>query len=84
MCGANVGAFDRQWLRRFMPRLDAAFHYRCLDTNAAFLVESYVFGLSTTKGVTTHRALDDARQSVETLRKLASTLFEGYRVRGRI
>lgn len=83
MCGANVGSFDRQWLRRFMPKLDGAFHYRCLDTNAAFLVESHVFGLSTTKGVTTHRALDDARQSVETLRKLAAVLWAGYHAQGR-
>jgi oligoribonuclease len=83
MCGANVGAFDRQWVRRFMPKLDEAFHYRCLDTNAAFLVESFVFGLTSSKGVTTHRALDDARQSVDTLRKQAATLFEGYRVQGR-
>jgi oligoribonuclease len=84
MCGANVGSFDRQWLRRFMPRLDQAFHYRSLDTNAQFIVESMVFGLSTSKGETRHRALDDARQSVDTLRKLASTLWHGYTAQGRL
>lgn len=84
MCGANVGSFDRQWLRKHMPKLDAAFHYRCLDTNAAFLVEQLVFGLVSDKGETRHRALGDARQSVETLRKLAATLFEGYTAQGRI
>lgn len=84
MCGANVGSFDRQWLRRFMPRLDQAFHYRSLDTNAQFIVESMVFGLSTSKGETRHRALDDARASVDTLRKLASTLWAGYAAQGRL
>ncbi len=84
MCGANVGSFDRQWLRKFMPRLDAAFHYRCLDTNAAFLIEQQVFGLVGEKSETRHRALSDARQSVETLRKFAGVLFEGYRMQGKI
>lgn len=84
MCGANVGSFDRQWVRRFMPKLDQAFHYRCLDSNAQFLVGSFVFGLSTSKDHTEHRALSDARASVDTLRKLASTLWHGYTAQGRL
>ncbi len=84
MCGANVGPFDRQWVRKFMPKLDLAFHYRCLDTNDAFLIEQHVFGLVSEKDVCAHRALSDARQSVDTLRKHAATLYEGYRVQGRV
>lgn len=84
MCGANVGSFDRQWLRKFMPKLDACFHYRALDTNGAFLVDQYVFGLATEKPVCTHRALDDARQSVATLRGLAGTLWSAYNASGRL
>lgn len=80
MCGANVGSFDRQWLRKFMPKLDAAFHYRCLDTNFAFLVESYVFGRAQQKPVCNHRALDDARQSVQTLRTHAAHLWRAFQV----
>lgn len=78
MCGANVGSFDRQWIRRFTPKLDEAFHYRCLDTNAAFLVDQYVFARATTKAQTAHRALADARASVDTLRGLASKLWTVY------
>lgn len=84
MCGANVGSFDRQWVRKFMPKLDKAFHYRCLDTNGAFLIEQHVFGLTGEKTETRHRALADARQSVDTLRKHAATLYEGYRAQVRV
>ena len=85
MCGANVGSFDRPWIRKFMPKLDECFHYRCIDSNTAFLVDQYVFGLS--NGVKTdcaHRALADARQSVETLRGMASVLWAGYHQLGRL
>lgn len=69
MCGANVGSFDRGWLRVHMPALDAAFHYRSLDSNFCFLAEQFLTGGPVTKGETRHRALEDARQSVDTVRK---------------
>lgn len=70
MCGAKVGSFDRErWLARCMPQLDAKFNYRELDTNFTFLSEQFLTGGPTEKGETRHRALDDARQSVESVRK---------------
>lgn len=85
MCGANVGSFDRQWIRKFMPKLDQCFHYRCLDTNTAFLVDQYVFGLSNgVKAQCAHRALADARASVDTLRGMARVLYAGYAAEGRL
>jgi oligoribonuclease len=69
MVGANVGSFDRQWLKVHMPQLDAAFHYRSIDSNFCFLSEQFLLGGPTEKGETRHRALDDCRQSLATLRK---------------
>lgn len=84
MCGANVGSYDRRWLRKFMPKLEAAFHYRCLDTNGFFLVDQLVFGLVTQKTVAAHRALADCRQSIDTLRAHCATLYTAYTAIGRI
>jgi oligoribonuclease len=69
MVGANIGSFDRQWLKAHMPRLDAAFHYRSADSNFCFLSEQFLLGGPTEKGETRHRALDDCRQSLATLRR---------------
>lgn len=69
MCGANVGAFDRRWLRARMPGLESTFHYRCYDTNTFFLSDQFFLGRSSVKGETRHRALDDARQSIQTVRR---------------
>lgn len=69
MAGANISSFDRQWLKAKMPALEARFHYRSADTNFTFLAEQFLTGGPTEKGETRHRALDDARQSVESVRK---------------
>lgn len=69
MCGANVGAFDRRWLKARMPALESAFHYRCFDSNFAFLADQFFGGVPSVKGETRHRALDDARQAIQTVRR---------------
>ena len=69
LAGAKVGSFDRRWLDEHMPRLSEAFHYREVDTNAYFLLELFITGSSGLKGETRHRALDDARQSIQTVRR---------------
>jgi oligoribonuclease (3'-5' exoribonuclease) len=69
MCGANVGRFDARWIYRRMPRLYGAFNHRCIDTNFAFLTEQFFANAPSFKGETRHRALDDARQSIATLRR---------------
>lgn len=69
LCGANVGRFDARWLRVHMPALHDAFHYRCLDSNFCFLADQFFGGIPSVKGETRHRALDDARQSIATVRR---------------
>jgi oligoribonuclease len=68
MCGANIGSFDRQWLRMHMPALEGMFHYRSVDTNFTFLAEQFLTGGPTLKGETRHRALDDSRQAIASVR----------------
>lgn len=69
LCGAKVGGFDRRWLDEHMPKLSEAFHYREVDSNFAFLSELFFTGQSGLKGETRHRALDDARQSILTVKR---------------
>lgn len=69
MCGANIGSFDRQWLKVHMPALEAMFHYRSVDTNFTFLSEQFLTGGPTLKGETRHRALDDCRQAIASVRR---------------
>lgn len=69
LCGANVGKFDWPWLRQHMPKLAAMFHYRCYDTNFAFMSEQRFGGGPSVKAETRHRALADCRQSIATVRR---------------
>lgn len=66
--GANSG-FDLRWLRRCMPHLAERFHYRPYDTNAFFLTEEWLLGGASAKVNAAHRALDDCRASIETVRR---------------
>jgi oligoribonuclease (3'-5' exoribonuclease) len=68
LCGSNVGKFDWLWMREKMPKLAAMFHYRCYDTNFAFMSEQRFGGGSGVKTNTRHRALDDCHQSINTVR----------------
>lgn len=71
LCGANVGGYDRQWLRRHMPMLEQMFHYRNFETNSFWLAEQRFLGGDplAPKAATRHRVLDDCRESVQTVRK---------------
>lgn len=69
MCGANVGRFDARWLKARMAGLEACFTHRCVDTNFAFLTEQFILGKASVKGETRHRALDDCRQAIQTVRR---------------
>lgn len=80
MCGANVSGFDRRWLRVHAPKLDAAFHYRSLDTNALWLAERLALGEPAVKTGTAHRALADCRQAAEVLRQHVARVRAAARV----
>jgi oligoribonuclease len=68
ICGNSIGQ-DRRFLCRYMPQLEAFFHYRSLDVSTLKILaerwapqvkESFV-----KKG--THQALDDIRESIAEL-----------------
>ncbi len=61
--------FDRRWLKRHMPRLEANFHYRSFDVNFVHGLRELITGQREEKkqGVT-HRALDDCRHAAAALR----------------
>ncbi|MEA9389818.1 oligoribonuclease [Acerihabitans sp. TG2] len=68
ICGNSIGQ-DRRFLFRYMPRLEAYFHYRYLDVStlkelARRWKPEILVGL-TKKG--SHQALDDIRESVAEL-----------------
>ncbi len=69
MCGNSI-CQDRRFLARWMPELEAWFHYRNLDVSTlkelARRWRPEVYGGVVKKN--THRALDDIRESIEELR----------------
>lgn len=69
MCGNSIGQ-DRRFLVRYMPELEAFFHYRNLDVSSikelAKRWKPDIMGGLKKKG--THLALDDIRDSIEELR----------------
>ncbi len=69
MCGNSIGQ-DRRFLYRYMPELEAFFHYRNLDVStikelARRWKPELLAGL---KKQSSHLALDDIRDSIEELR----------------
>jgi oligoribonuclease len=85
MCGNSV-CQDRRFLARYMPTLEAFFHYRNLDVStlkelARRWAPAVLAGVAK-RG--THLALDDIRESVEELRHYRRHLFdEAWRGDGR-
>lgn len=68
ICGNSIGQ-DRRFLFRYMPALEAYFHYRSLDVStlkelARYWKPEILVGM---KKRNTHQALDDIRESVEEL-----------------
>lgn len=69
---------DRRFLRRYMPALEAYFHYRNLDVSTVkelakrWYPEDYE---ATPPKGEAHRALDDVRDSIEELRFYRSRIF---------
>ena len=68
MAGANP-SFDLGWVRAHMPAFAKMFHYRTFDTNTFFMSSAWLVGQPMQKTGVRHRALDDARQSLEVVRK---------------
>lgn len=58
--------FDRRFLRKRMPRLHAAFHYRNFDVRSITQLQDWVFGHKHVESP--HRALPDARKAAADVR----------------
>ncbi len=69
MCG-NTICQDRRFLARYLPRLEAWFHYRNLDVSTLkILMQRWRPDLEAgIRKTSTHQALDDIRESIAELR----------------
>ena len=77
ICGNSIGQ-DRRFLYRYMPTLEAYFHYRYLDVSTLkILAERWAPGVKDgflKKG--SHQALDDIRESIAELQFYRSHVFK--------
>lgn len=76
LCGNSIGQ-DRRFLVRYMPALEAFFHYRNLDVSTVKeLARRWRPDvLEGVKKKGSHLALDDIRDSIEELRHYRETFF---------
>jgi len=76
MCGNSI-CQDRRFLAREMPELEAWFHYRNLDVSTLkILAQRWAPGVAAAVTKTSsHRALDDIRDSISELRHYRSELL---------
>lgn len=77
MCGNTISQ-DRRFLVRYMPELEAYFHYRHIDVStikelARRWQPSIIDGI---KKDSSHLALDDIRDSINELKHYRSTFFK--------
>lgn len=73
LIGNNVGAFDRQFLRRWLPKINSSLHYRHVDVSAAYVM-AQIAGVAMAKGERRHTALSDARDSLISARLLLAAV----------
>ena len=76
LCGNSIGQ-DRRFLYRYMPGLSAYLHYRSVDVSSIKELAARWYGpeLRPPPKSSTHRALDDIRESIEELRFYRNTVF---------
>jgi len=77
LCGNSIGT-DRRFLQEYMPELEEFFHYRNVDVSTlkelAKRWRPDVLDAKPEKA-TTHRALDDIRESIDELVHYRDTMF---------
>ncbi|MDE2282771.1 MAG: oligoribonuclease [Actinomycetales bacterium] len=77
LCGNSIGT-DRRFLQHYMPELEAFFHYRNVDVSTLKeLARRWHPDVLATmpEKETTHRALDDIRESIAELAHYRDQLF---------
>ncbi|MFA6038577.1 MAG: oligoribonuclease [Legionellales bacterium] len=76
MCG-NTICTDRQFLKKYMPQLEAYFHYRHIDVSTLKeLAKRWAKNMVFEKKDNNHRALDDIRESLAELKYYRSELLK--------
>ena len=76
LCGNSIWK-DRQFIERYMKRLDAHLHYRCVDVSTLKELARrwYPARFDPPPKKESHRALDDIRESIAELRWYRQTFF---------
>ena len=77
LAGNSIGT-DRRFLQQYMPELEAFFHYRNVDVSTIKELGQRWFPVAISQRpdkATTHRALDDIRESIAELAFYRSHLF---------
>jgi hypothetical protein len=76
MCGNSIGQ-DRRFLAKYMPKLEAFFHYRNLDVSTLKeLAKRWARGLQRLQKAAAHTALADVHESIDELAHYRSTSSE--------
>lgn len=76
LCGSSIG-FDRRFIMHHMPKLNGYLNYRNVDVSSLKeLFRRWSPGVvEKQEKVSTHRALDDIRESIEELRLYKNAVF---------
>jgi len=74
-CCGNSIAQDRRFLRKYMPELDAFFHYRSVDISTIKELVRRWYNLKPPEKQSAHRALDDIKESIDELRWYREVVF---------
>jgi oligoribonuclease len=76
LCGNSIGQ-DRRFLNKYMPKLNAFFHYRNVDVSTIkeLVRRWYPAGPQAPEKKKTHHVLADIRESIEELRFYRNTVF---------
>ncbi len=76
MCGNSI-CTDRQFLKKYMPTVEAYFHYRHIDVSTLKeLAKRWAKHIAVEKKSSTHRALDDIHESLNELKHYRSELLK--------
>jgi oligoribonuclease len=77
LCGNSIGQ-DRRFLDKYMPRLNAFFHYRNVDVSSIkeLVRRWYPQDLQAPDKKKSHNVMDDIKESIEELRWYRKTVFK--------
>ena len=77
LCGNSIGT-DRRFLLRYLPEIEHHLHYRSVDVSTIKELTRRWYPSALTgyaREASSHRALDDVRESIEELRYYRRTVF---------